>query len=662
MQFFLIRIVVLFVLTSICYAQEQCQDNKLFNVGAGKYDITGPAAEQGMMGYGMIKQQTAGIYQRLWARAFVIESPCNDKRIVFVNADLGQVFQGVKQQVVKKIRKLFPNHYDEKNILITATHTHSGPGGFSTYAFYNLTTLGFSRENFDTIVNGIVQAIIIAHHNKQPAHIKIAQGHLEGISHNRSPTAYLKNPESERSQFKHDYDSEMTLLRFDRLDGYPIGLINWFPLHGVSMNNQNRLITGDNKGYAEYRFEQRFQSDYEVNSFIAAFAQANAGDVSPNPLGHQGGSGQAGLDAVWQAGGAQYKQAWQLYHSATQMVQGGIDYRHFHVAMDEVLVRPEYTDGQAHLTCPAAIGVSMLAGTQDGEGVGQQGVTCDTISKVIPHFVCEMRTTSCQGVKPIALETGTMKPYPWTPNVLPFQIFKLGNVIIAGLPFELTTMSGRRIKQTIAETYPQHPIMLSALANAYSGYVATPEEYQLQRYEGASTHFGPWTLGAIRQNMAQLAYALKLNQAVYNGPEPIDLVDSQVNLQPGVVMDRAPLFKHFGDVKVNAKSAYRIGEEVEVIFWGAHPKNDFRTQHSFLEVQRLIDGKWVPFRQDNDWDTAYFWERSGVASSLIKITWRLTKNVPNGTYRIVHFGNSKNLLMKIKPYVGYSRIFSVNRV
>lgn len=143
--------------SSTAFAVNKCEDNNTFNVGAGIYDVTGPAAEEGMMGYGMIQQKTAGILQRLWARAFVIESPCNSKRVVFVNADLGQVFQGIKEHVVMKLREKYGDRYSDSNVLITATHTHSGPGGFSTYAFYNLTTLGFSRENFDAIVNGIVR-------------------------------------------------------------------------------------------------------------------------------------------------------------------------------------------------------------------------------------------------------------------------------------------------------------------------------------------------------------------------------------------------------------------------------------------------------------------------------------------------------------------------
>lgn len=54
-----------------------------------------------------------------------------------------------------------------------------------------------------------------------------------------------------------------------------------FPVHGVSVNNTNHLINGDNKGYAAYLAEKLMNK----SSFIAAFAQSNEGDVSPNTLG-----------------------------------------------------------------------------------------------------------------------------------------------------------------------------------------------------------------------------------------------------------------------------------------------------------------------------------------------------------------------------------------
>src|SRR4051794_39371022 len=63
-----------------------CAGRQDFLVGRGIYDITGPAAELGMMGYAQLEQKTAGIHTRLWARAFLFASPCNGKRLAFVSA------------------------------------------------------------------------------------------------------------------------------------------------------------------------------------------------------------------------------------------------------------------------------------------------------------------------------------------------------------------------------------------------------------------------------------------------------------------------------------------------------------------------------------------------------------------------------------------------
>jgi neutral ceramidase len=49
---------------------------------------------------------------------------------------------------------------------------------------------------------------------------------------------------------------------------------------------------------------------------------------------------------------------------------------------------------------------------------------------------------------------------------------------------------------------------LAGYANAYAGYVTTPEEYAVQDYEGASTHFGKWTLPAWQTEFDKLAQRL----------------------------------------------------------------------------------------------------------------------------------------------------------
>lgn len=52
----------------------------------------------------------------------------------------------------------------------------------------------------------------------------------------------------------------MFVLKFVSLSGEPIAMINWHAVHAVSMNNSNKLISSDNKGYASLLFE----NDYNV--------------------------------------------------------------------------------------------------------------------------------------------------------------------------------------------------------------------------------------------------------------------------------------------------------------------------------------------------------------------------------------------------------------
>lgn len=627
----------------------ECDTQSVYRVGAGIYDITGPAAEEGMMGYGMLAQQTAGISQRLWARAFVIESPCSGKRLVFVNTDLGMVFQAVKEHVIQILQSKYGNDYTDANVLITATHTHSGPGGFSGDTFYNITTYGFDKKHFDVIVDGIVRAIERARANVAPATIKMATGELPGLGHNRSPQAYLLNPAAERAQYQGDIDTQMTLIRFDRVSGEPIGLINWFPLHGVSFNNKNHLISGDNKGYAEYLLERDFGSHQGDKDFVAAFAQANAGDVSPNVYGHEGGEGQAGLDAVEKAGRAQYDTAKKLYASATTQITGDIDSRHQFVAMDK---QPKL--------CTAAIGVSMLAGTQDGEGIGSQGLSCDNVSHTIPWVFCEMSTTPCQGAKPIAVETGSKQP-PWTPAVLPLQLFKIGQLHVIAAPMELTTMTGRRIKAAVQAVLPANtPVVISALSNAYAGYVASRDEYELQRYEAASTHFGPDEQPVLSHLFAQLAVAMVHHQPVAAGPTPPDWIASKTNQQAGVLFDDKPPAVSFGAVHEDVKPMYHAGEIVKAVFWSGHPKNNYRTQNTFLAVQQEMKGQWKTIRTDNDFDTEFHWTRYGASYSLATVIWHIPADVEKGNYRLVQYGDWKSgWTRRITPYVGTSSVFVI---
>ena len=85
-----------------------------------------------------------------------------------------------------------------------------------------------------------------------------------------------------------DTDHEMVVLKMVDVEENPLGMIDWFAVHCTSMNNTNVLISGDNKGYASYLMEEDMSPPGTLPGtakFVAAFAQSNEGDVSPNTKG-----------------------------------------------------------------------------------------------------------------------------------------------------------------------------------------------------------------------------------------------------------------------------------------------------------------------------------------------------------------------------------------
>lgn len=657
--------------------------DNVYNIGSGIYDITGDAAEVRMMGYASTDQITSGIHTRLRSRAFVVSDSSDINRVVFVSADLGIIPRSIKQKVVEKLQANFGNLYSDENVLLSATHTHGGPGGYSHYALYNITILGFIKENFETIVNGIYQSIVNAHNNLEPGYIQVNRGQLDGVSANRSLDAYHNNPASEIQSYADDVDKTMTSLYFTNLYDQPIGTLNWFALHGTSMNKYNKLISADNKGYSSYLYEKSMNTDYSnPKTFVAAFAQSNSGDVTPNI-----GYGNNEFENTEYAGRMEYEKAVQLNNTATQYLNGSVDFRHQFVDFENITVAPEFADGTERHTAPAAMGYSFAAGAEDGpsniamfhEGMTQQDYPLGSASSVsvsqaflnIVPFVGSIVGTNYPDLwplhypKPILFATSEGRPYPWTPSVLPLQILKIGQLKIIGVPAEITTMAGRRLINTVQSVIGDSDgiYVIAGLSNTYASYITTKEEYDMQHYEGASTLFGPWTLAAYQQEFAEIAASLRDGTPLDSGPTPIDLSNVQNNFQTGVVLDNVPIFKQFGGIVHNVKSSYNKGEIASVTFWSGHPKNDLKTQSTFLEVQRKDGNQWTVVARDWDWDTKFIWKRTDpvLGYSQVTIEWDIPLDTDSGTYRIVHYGNYKNgWNQQIYPYTGTSSTFTVN--
>jgi len=719
-------------------SDSRCNGNQQFLFGAAKADITGPAGGKIHMGNESPDNYSTGIHIRQYSRSFIVVSPCNGQRVVMGLTDTGMLFESVRQAVLDLIAAdpILAPLYRPENVMLSATHTHSTPGGQAHFTAYNALRGGHETQAFAITVEGLFKSIQQAHANlaasPDPGKILINHGELLGATKNRAEPAYGFNGEAERAEYLDINGGEintsrlMTLLKFQRDDDTEVGSINWFAVHPTSdALSEYGLggipISGDNKGYASYLFERFKAADAPNDSeaFVSSFMQADEGDIFTQ-LYFDNDDLRAEKDADLPAnepspvtvanGLAQLNRALSLYDNANQPLSGPVDYRFGYVQMDAVTVsdpvvlaslnHPASMDADPKRTCSASMGISFPAaghGAQPGEQglFTPAGVNCsdpDAADAVIQDFMngaggnapaftfayavgCNFQNVpplsgvdlSCQADKPVLFVFGP--PVNASANILPFQIFRIGNLAILGLPWEITTMAGRRLRDTLLDVLKVDGVdfaVITGLANDYVSYLTTREEYALQMYEAASNQFGPWSLAAVQQETRRLAIDMVTGAATIPGPTPPRTSPDLIQTLPPQGGDQAPPGSSFGAIVTQSADEYAPGDTVRVVFQASGPNSDLKTNGSFLFIeQQDSNGDWQTIAIDADPETSFVWQSDSFepqfnasTTSTAEILWRIPRNQPPGNYRI-RFEGVANQASVLTDYAGKSQEFII---
>ena len=118
-------------------------------------------------------------------------------------------------------------------------------------------------------------------------------------------------------------------------------------------------------------------------------------------------------------------------------------------------------------------------------------------------------------------------------------------------------------------------VLIAGLSNTYTHYIATREEYAIQRYEGASTLYGPFTLEAYMDIYGKLVPYLSESSTTTKPPSaqaPPDITKIALSLRTKVVLDNVPIGSSFGKVLTRPNTSYSRGSQVNVKFQGANPR------------------------------------------------------------------------------------------
>jgi neutral ceramidase len=227
-------------MSGAAYAQ-----NASLRVGAAKIDIT-PAANA-------LPKNYEGILDHIHSRAIVIDNGTSTAALITVDA--GAVPDPIWQAVSKQLESELG--IPAKNVLLTATHSHSVPG-----------------QPAGPYTQKIVESVRLAKQRLAPARIGYGTG-VSYINVNRN----IIDPKTRRWWEGPNYDGPsdktVAVMKFETVAGEPIAVYYNYAMHAVTVG-QLDLVSADAPGTTS-----KYIEDSLDGKVVALWSSGAAGDQNP---------------------------------------------------------------------------------------------------------------------------------------------------------------------------------------------------------------------------------------------------------------------------------------------------------------------------------------------------------------------------------------------
>jgi neutral ceramidase len=357
---------------------------------------------------------------------------------------------------------------------------------------------------------------------------------------------------------------------------------------------------------------------------VAAFAQTNSGDMSPNVPDATQGPTDDEFENARIIGTRQYDAARALASGDAEEITGGLDTRLRHLRLAGLDVDPQWTsDGRRHRTGRAILGAGFAAGTKEGPGASfcHEGVDANPALYAVSRMLYRLRPKlgDAQRPKAMLIPCGLLG---WTADVLPIQLVRIGPLVLVAVAQEVTIVAGLRLRRAVADVLGTtvDNVLVQGYANDYAGYLTTPEEYDGQRYEGGHTMFGRWQLPAYLQEVTRLAMAMRDGAPVDHGAVP-----------PPAKTPKAARVRDPKPKRVEPRDAdahYDAGGVVTVVRRVPDPRGAVRP--SYFVVEQKDGESWRRVASDGDWATRIEWHHGDAWTATL--TWNIPADAA-GTFQ-----------------------------
>jgi len=203
-----------------------------------------------------------GVHDPLRVRSLALES--GPIRMLWLAVDL----VGIDPTLLGEFRqRLARQGRIYSAVIVSASHTHSGPGAYGDSALFGFLALDRpSPAVRERILDGLERAARESDSRKVPASLASARTEVRDIA---------------KSRVREPLDPELGVVKITRADGRPVALLWNYAIHGTALGRDNFLVSGDLMAEASARIERRIGAP-------ALFVNGAVGDVSPRARGWAG--------------------------------------------------------------------------------------------------------------------------------------------------------------------------------------------------------------------------------------------------------------------------------------------------------------------------------------------------------------------------------------
>jgi hypothetical protein len=613
--------------------------------GLGRADITPPTG-YALGGWTRADRIGTGVQTRLQASALVIRS--GGHKFALVSADLFAAPGGLIADAAKRAG----HGFSQKNVLVGATHTHSGPSQFANFATLN--TLAPSPQTitdpssfvkflapeqadpqiYTFLVKRIATALRRANRNLGPASAAWGTTQLLGVTQNRSIEAHLADhgiiedygtgsADQDPLGYKDTIDPLVSVLRIDRLlpDGshMPIGAWSTFADHGTVNPSDYQVYTEDHQGTATRTFEAKMRRAGHVpkrQPVIDVFPNSNEGDQSAGLDGQGPLVAERVGTAEGQAMFAAWKKAGKHLDAAPPVA----------LRWTRVCFCGQATSDGTVADTPEA-GAPFLTGSEEG-----RGPLYDVTHTPLEGDRSPTENAPDQGHK-LGIPFATTKDS--YPTAVPLFLARIGTRAILTFPGEATVEVGRRARARVLPLIRGlgvKGVTVMGLTNEFIQYITTPEEYDRQHYEGGSTIYGPAEGAAMTDVLVKMAKSMRDGKPAPKA-YPFDP-------RHGVKPTGAPFGKGAKTASPTTQPTTQPPGSQAVFMWQGGPRGEDRPlDKRFIAIQRKAKHGWK--RVADDLGVSIVW--TGDPDGAYDAHWQISPKAKAGKYRFVVTANHYKL-------------------